>query len=90
MKRFLTVVGLLTVAANPTFAQSYCQCWGSGNVVALPALVQQDGRAGANAAFAQAPQKFRKHTNHEAVVDPYNPTANGTGSAGYNWMLEQY
>ena len=32
MKKFLTVVGLLTVVATPAFAQSYSHDFGTGNV----------------------------------------------------------
>ena len=51
MKKFLTVVGLLTVIATPAFAQSYDPDFGTGNVIDEPALEQQAGRADAMSAF---------------------------------------
>jgi opacity protein-like surface antigen len=92
MKKFLTIVGLLTVLATPAFAQAYDPDNGTGNVIDEPAL-EQAGRADASSAYAQAPEK---HTNHKtnvdryspANVDPYSPANTGGGSEGYNWNLE--
>jgi hypothetical protein len=57
MKKLLIIAGLLTTVATPAFAQSYCSCWGTGNVIDMPALEQANGRA----AFAQAPEKSAHH-----------------------------
>jgi opacity protein-like surface antigen len=84
MKKFLTIVGLLTVVATPAFAQSYDSDVGTGNVINVPALEQQGGRADATSAFAQAP---RKHAARITGVDPFSPAINGGGSEGYNWSL---
>jgi len=89
MKKFLTVVGLLTVVATPAFAQSYASGFGTGNVIDLPALEQERGHADTNSAFAQTAQKHKKPPNRKTVVDPYGGAANGAGSDGYNWELEQ-
>ena len=90
MKKFLTIVGLLTVVATPAFAQSYSHDFGTGNVIDTPALEQQAGRANANSAFAQAPEVI---TTHKARVqngtDSFSPSETGGGSEGYNWMLEK-
>ena len=87
MKKFLTVVGLLTVIATPAFAQSYSHDFGTGNVVDTPALEQQQaGRTDAMSAFAQAPAE---RTRSNAVVDSDSPTSTGGGSIGYNWELKQ-
>ena len=67
MKKFLTIVGLLTVVATPAFAQAYDPDVGTGNVIDVPALEQQAGRADATSAFAQAPAK---HTARKTSVDP--------------------
>jgi opacity protein-like surface antigen len=85
MKKFLTIMGLLTVVATPAFAQSYDPDDGTGNVIDVPALEQQAGRADATSAFAQAPAK---HTARKTGVDPYSPTVTGGGSEGYNWNLK--
>ena len=70
MKRFLTIVGWLTVMATPAFAQSFSSDFGTGNI-AMPALQQQEGRADGMSAFAQAPQKHRKHISRQTNVDLY-------------------
>ena len=69
MKRFLAVVGLLTIVTTPAFAQAYCECWGTGNVIGL-AFEQRAGRADANSAFAQVPQKHKRRSGHKVGVDP--------------------
>ena len=71
MRKFLTIVGFLTVVATPSFAQSYASGFGTGNVIDLPALEQQGGHANASFAFAQAPQKHRKHASRKTSVDLY-------------------
>ena len=92
MKKFLTIVGLLAaVVATPAFAQSYAHDYGTGNVIDTPALEQQNGRADANSAFAQAPgsEVSAKHkVRVQSDVDPYSPAETGGGSEGYNWMLQ--
>ena len=87
MKKFLTVVGLLTVIATPAFAQSYDPDFGTGNVINEPALEQQAGRANAMSAFAQAPVA---NTRSRTVVDSDSPAETGGGSTGYNEELKQY
>jgi hypothetical protein len=88
MKKFLTIVGLLTVVATPAFAQSFSHDFGSGNVINTPALEQQVGRADAMSAFARAPEATISR-KVKSGVDSYNPTETGGGSEGYNWTLEQ-
>jgi hypothetical protein len=88
MKKFLTIVGLLTVVATPAFAQAYDPDNGTGNVIDVPALEQQAGRADATSAFAQAPEKNAHHkTRVDSRVDPYSSAVTGGGSEGYNWNL---
>ena len=86
MKKFLTVVSLLTVIATPAFAQSYDPDLGTGNVINEPALEQQAGRADAMSAFAQAPTE---RTRSNDVIDSDSPAETGGGSIGYNWELKQ-
>ena len=89
MKKFLTVVGLLTVIATPAFAQSYSHDFGTGNVINEPALEQQAGRADAMSAFAQAPEKSTdRKTRIENRVGSDSPAETGGGSEGYNWSVE--
>ena len=84
MRKFLTIVGLLTVVATPAFAQAYDPDNGTGNVIDVPALEQQAGRADATSAFAQAPAKY---TARKTSVYPNSPAETGGGSEGYNWNL---
>jgi hypothetical protein len=53
MKKFLTIVGLLTIVATPltivatpASAQAYCQCWGTGNVMDQSLLEKTNGAYG--------------------------------------------
>jgi hypothetical protein len=88
MKKFLTIVGLLTVIATPAFAQSFSHDFGTGNVVDVPAVEQQQaGRTDAMSAFAQAPAE---QTRSNAVVESDSPASTGGGSIGYNEELKQY
>jgi hypothetical protein len=87
MKKFLTIVGLLSVLATPAFAQSFSHDFGTGNVINTPALEQQAGRADAMSAYAQAPEK---NTANNTVVDTDSPADTGGGSIGYNEELKQY
>jgi hypothetical protein len=88
MKKFLTVVGLLTVIATPAFAQSYSHDFGTGNVINEPALEQQAGGADAMSAFAQAPEKSTdRKTRIENRVGSDSPAETGGGSEGYDWNL---
>jgi hypothetical protein len=88
MKKFLTIVGLLTVVATPAFAQSFSHDFGTGNVVNTPALEQQAGRADATSAFAQAPEESTiRKTRVHSRVDSDSPAETGGGSEGYDWNL---
>ena len=44
MKEILVGVFLMVATATPGFAQSYCACWGTGNV--LPPLEKTNGAHG--------------------------------------------
>jgi len=85
MKKYLTIVALLTVIATPAFAQSFIPSYGTGN--ALPfaygstaQAAQSVARENGNDAFAMAP-------GGNGTLDPYSPTVNGGGSEGYNWSV---
>ena len=39
MQKFLTTLAVLTVIATPAFAQSFCTCDGTGNVVVLSTAI---------------------------------------------------
>ena len=89
---FATPAAVLTVLATPAFAQSFCTCDGTGNVLkftdnpityqnqapAIPAM----GRSGLHA-FAMTP-------SHGAPFNSNDPAATGGGSLGDNEMLSIY
>ena len=89
MKKFLTSLAVLTVFATPAFAQSFCTCDGTGNVLTLthnPITLPQNakiavGRNGLNA-FAMVPGPNSTDSN--------SPGATGGGSLGYNEMLRNF
>jgi hypothetical protein len=82
MKKFLTIVGLLTVIATPAFAQSFNPDRGTGNVLpfAYAADAQSNAYAKGDDAFAMAP-------GEKTNLDTYSPANTGGGSEGYNWYL---
>jgi len=89
MKTFLTTLALLTAVATPAFAQSFCTCDGTGNVltfthnpIALPAQNIATGRRGLDS-FAMVPSARSAYT-------PNGPAATGGGSFGYNEMLRNF
>jgi len=89
MKTFLTTLAVLTVFATPTFAQSFCTCDGTGNVlvlehnpITLPTQNIAAGQSGLNA-FAMVP-------GPGAAFNPNSPAATGGGSPGYNEMLRNF
>jgi hypothetical protein len=73
MQKFLTTLAVLTVIATPAFAQSFCTCDGTGNVLkftnnpityqnqapAIPAI----GPSGLQA-FAKVPRTRSAHVTH--------------------------
>ena len=43
MKEIMVGVVLLVATATPGFAQAYCACWGTGNVIDQPLLEKTNG-----------------------------------------------
>ena len=99
MKKFLTTLAVLTVFATPAavltvsvtpgFAQSFCTCDGTGNVltfthnpITLPTQSIAAGQSGLNA-FAMVPGPGE-------AFNPNSPAATGGGSPGYNEMLRNF
>ena len=92
MEKFLAALAVLATIATPTFAQSFCTCDGTGNVMkftdnpitfqnmafALPA----PDRTGLHA-FAMVPSPAVPSTSND-------PAVIGGGSRGYNQMLRNY
>jgi len=93
MKKFITALAVLTVVATPAFAQSFCTCDGTGNVLKFtnnPITYQNHAPAIAAIdpsglhAFAMAPPRSNAHLNAN------DPAAAGGGSLGYNEALRNY
>ena len=86
MKRSVITLAVLAFAATPSFAQSYCTCDGTGNVLKFtnnpityqnkaPAIPERNGLN----ALAMASGRSHKPNNPE-----------GGGSLGYNQMLRNF
>jgi hypothetical protein len=92
MKTFLAIVAVLTVIAPPAFAQSFCTCDGTGNVLTFSnnpityrnqtAAIPATGRNGLHA-FAMVPSPGAPYNSND-------PAVAGGGSRGYNEMLRNY
>ena len=89
MKTFLTTLAVLTAVATPAFAQSFCTCDGTGNVltfthnpITLPTQNIATGQRGLNF-FAMVP-------SIRSASSPNGPAATGGGSLGYNEMLRNF
>ena len=46
MKEITVAAFLVLAATTPGLAQSYCACWGTGNVLDMPLLEKTNGAAG--------------------------------------------
>lgn len=57
MKKIIFGIGLMlaTTTATPVFAQAYCACWGTGNVIDEPRLEKTNGAVGYE--MSVAPQR---------------------------------
>jgi hypothetical protein len=90
MRKFLATLAVLTFSATPVFAQSFCTCDGTGNVLKFtnnPITFQNKAPtitamapSGLDA-FAMAPM----HRN--APFNANDPKTAGGGSLGYNETL---
>ena len=89
MNKFLTALAVLTVIATPAFAQSFCTCDGTGNVltfshnpITLPNQSVAAGESGLHS-FAMVPSTRPASNSND-------PATTGGGSLGYNEMLRNY
>jgi hypothetical protein len=89
MKKFLATLAVLTAFATPAFAQSFCTCDGTGNVLTFThnpiTLPNQNIAADRNGlhAFAMVPGR-----GAASISD--SPASTGGGSLGYNEMLRNF
>jgi hypothetical protein len=86
MKKFLTVVGLLTVIATPALAQSFDPDMGTGNN--LPFAYATQSTQSGHSAFAQAPARknaatAQSRTNTRTAVTLGASGVQGDGTDGY-------
>ncbi len=93
MKKFLTIVGLLTMVATPAFAQSFDPDNGTGNVLsfsAKPTAPQNDKitvRQSGIRAYAMVPRTRSAHVTRHIEGTAYNGNwgfapGNGNGEWG--------
>jgi hypothetical protein len=89
MKKFLTTLAALATFATPAFAQSFCTCDGTGNVLTFthnPITLPNRAIAADNAglhAFAMVPAPGPASNSD-------SPANTGGGSPGYNEMLRNF
>jgi hypothetical protein len=68
MKKLLTTVVFLTIAATPVFAQSFAPEYGSGNIVS-------GTDQGGEGSYAQAPNSYETRYEHARQVRRLRPSA---------------
>ena len=93
MKKFLITFAALTSIATPAFAQSFCTCDGTGNVLKFtnnpityqnrPPAIAAIGPSGLHA-FAMVPGR------PNTLFNSNDPAVAGGGSRGYNETLRNY
>ena len=92
MRRFLTTLAVLSALATPAFAQSFCTCDGTGNVLKLTNNpITYQNRAPAIPAIGQSGlDTFAMVPGPSSAFNSNSPAATGGGSLGYNEMLRIY
>ena len=68
MKKLLTTVVFLTIAATPVFAQSFAPEYGSGNIVS-------GTNQGGEGSYAQAPDNYETRYEHATHIRTLRPSA---------------
>jgi hypothetical protein len=68
MKKLLTTVIFLTMAAVPAFAQSFAPEYGSGNIVS-------GTNQGGEGSYAQAPDRYETRYEHARHIRRLRPSA---------------
>jgi hypothetical protein len=88
MKKFLTVMTLLTVIATPAFAQSFNPKDGTGNV--LPFAYAPHNADNGHAAFAQAPEASARAERNVSAQTPMDNHGNLGGSVVNGYVVDGY
>ena len=89
MKKILTLLSVLSTLTTPAFAQSFCTCDGTGNVLTFsrnPITVQNV----ASAPNTRGLQAYAAVPGADRAANPNAPAETGGGSLGYNEMLRNY
>lgn len=89
MKKLLITLAMLTFFATPAFAQSFCDCNGSGNVLPFghkATAVQNDKISVRQTGL----DSFAMVSRSGPALNSSGPAATGGGSVGYNEMLRNY
>jgi len=89
MKKIFTIFSVLTTLTTPAFAQSFCTCDGTGNVLMFPRnpITLQNVVSPANTRGLQA---YAAVPGAGHAANPDAPALTGGGSLGYNEMLHTY
>jgi hypothetical protein len=90
MKKFLATLGVLTVVATPAFAQSFCTCDGTGNVLTFTHNPITLPQSAAIAAPQTGQNAFAMVSAPSSPSNSNSPAAAGGGSLGYNEMLRNF
>ena len=80
MKTFLTTLAVLTAVATPAFAQSFCTCDGTGNVLTFAHNPITLPRTQNIAAGQRALNSFAMVPSARTASSPNGPAATGGGS----------
>jgi len=89
MKKILTLLSVLSTLTTPAFAQAFCTCDGTGNVLRFPRnpITVQNAASPANSRGLQA---YAAAPGADRAANPNAPAETGGGSVGYNEMLRNY
>ena len=89
MKKTLILLSVLATLTTPAFAQSFCTCDGTGNVLMFPRnpITFQNIGSPANTRGLQA---YAAVPGAGHAANPDAPALTGGGSLGYNEMLRTY
>lgn len=89
MKKIFIILPILATLATPAFAQSFCTCDGTGNVLTFSANPITLPTA-ASTANARALQAYAAVPGASRAANANAPAETGGGSLGYNEMLRNY
>jgi len=89
---FATPAAVLTVFTTPVFAQAFCTCDGTGNVLKFTnnPITYQNAPAAIPAIGQDGLHAFAMASRSGAAFNSNDPAATGGGSLGYNEMLRIY